>query len=83
MKTLTQNSPYCTEITFPCTESELSKKLGELGINPEHLAPMAMVLEIEPYELSVLIDCDISLDAPNYLGKRLDGMDAFEYKQTR
>lgn len=81
IKATIQNSPYCTEITFPCTESELSKKLGELGINPEHLAPMAMVLEIEPYELSVLIDCDISLDALNYLGKRLDGMDAFEYKQ--
>ncbi len=76
-----QNSPYCTEITFPCTETDLSKKLGELGMNPEHLAPMATVLEIEPSELSVLVDCEVSLDALNYLGKRLDGLDKLEMKQ--
>lgn len=69
------------EITFPCTETELSKKLGELGMNPEHLAPIATVIEIEPSELSVLTDCDVSLDALNYLGKRLDGMDKLERKQ--
>lgn len=69
------------EITFPCTETELSKKLGELGMNPEHLAPIATVIEIEPSELSVLEDCDISLDALNYLGKRLDGLDKLEMKQ--
>ena len=69
------------EITFPCTETELSKKLGELGMNPEHLAPIATVIEIEPSELSVLTDCDVSLDALNYLGKRLDGMDKLEMKQ--
>ena len=81
IKATIQNSPYCTEIRFPCSEAELSKKLGELGMNPEHLAPMAMVLEIEPSELSVLTDCDVSLDALNYLGKRLDGMDKLESKQ--
>ena len=81
IKATIQNSPYCTEIRFPCSETELSKKLGEIGMNPEHLAPMAMVLEIEPSELSVLTDCDVSLDALNYLGKRLDGMDKLERKQ--
>ena len=81
IKATIQNSPYCTEVRFPCSETELSKKLGELGMNTEHLAPMATVLEIEPYELSVLDDCDVSLDALNYLGKRLDGMDKSEYKQ--
>ena len=81
IKATIQNSPYCTEMRFPCSEAELSKKLGELGMNPEHLAPMAMVLEIEPSELSVLTDCDVSLDALNYLGKRLDGMDKLESKQ--
>lgn len=45
IKATIQNSPY-TEIRFPCTETELSKKLVEIGMNPEHLAPMAMVLEI-------------------------------------
>ena len=81
IKATIQNSPYCTEIRFPCTETELSKKLGELGMNPEHLAPVATVLEIEPSELSVLEDCDVSLDALNYLGKRLDGMYKLERKQ--
>ncbi len=81
IKATIQNSPYCTEMVFPCTETELSKKLGELGMNPEHLAPMATVIEIEPSELSVLTDCDVSLDALNYLGKRLDGMDKLERKQ--
>ena len=81
IKATIQNSPYCTEIRFPCSETELSKKLVEIGMNPEHLAPMAMVLEIEPSELSVLTDCDVSLDALNYLGKRLDGMDKLERKQ--
>ena len=46
IKATIQNSPYCTEMVFPCTETELSKKLGELGMNPEHLAPMATVIEI-------------------------------------
>ena len=50
-------------------------------MNTEHLAPMATVLEIEPAELSMLEDCDVSIDALNYLGKRLDGMDSSEYKQ--
>ncbi len=81
IKATIQNFPYCTEMVFPCTETELSKKLGELGMNPEHLAPMATVIGIEPSELSVLEDCDINLDALNYLGKRLDGMDESEYKQ--
>ncbi len=81
IKATIQNNPYCTEITFPCTETELSKKLSELGMNPKHLAPTATVIEIEPSELSVLVDCDVSLDALNYLGKRLDGMDESEHKQ--
>lgn len=81
IKATIQNSPYCTEIRFPCSETELSKKLGEIKMNPENLVPMAKVIEIEPAELSMLTDCDVSLDALNYLGKRLDGMDKLERKQ--
>ncbi len=81
IKATIQNSPYCTEIVFPCTETELSKKLVEIGMNPEHLAPMATVIVIEPSELSALEDCDVSLDALNYLGKRLDGLSGLERKQ--
>ncbi len=81
IKATIQNNPYCTEIRFPCSETELSKKLGELRMFTEHLAPMATVLEIEPEELSVLTDCDVSLDALNYLGKRMDGMSKGERDQ--
>ena len=81
IKATIQSSPYCTEITFPCTETELSKKLVEIGMNPEHLTPMATVIEIAPTELSMLTDCDVNLDALNYLGKKLDGLDGREFKQ--
>ena len=81
IKATIQNSPYCTEIRFPCSETELSKKLGELRMFTEHLAPMATVLEIEPEELSMLTDCDVSLDALNFLGKRMDGMSKGERNQ--
>lgn len=81
IKATIQNSPYCTEICFYCSEAELSKKLGEIGMNPEHLAPMATVIEIEPAELSMFEDCDVSLDALNFLGKRMDGMDKEERDQ--
>ena len=81
IKATIQNSPYCAEIKFPCSETELSKKLGELGMNPEHLAPMATVIGIEPSELSALEDCEVSLDALNYLGKRMDGMCKVERRQ--
>ncbi|MCM1167335.1 MAG: hypothetical protein NC299_16905 [Lachnospiraceae bacterium] len=81
IKATIQNSPYATEMTFPCTETQLSKWLDELRMNPEHLCPAATVTQIEPSELSVLEDCEVSLDALNYLAKRLDGMDELECKQ--
>ena len=81
IKATIQNSPYCTEIRFPCSETELSKKLGEIRMNPEHLAPMATVIEIKPVELSMLTDYDVSLDALNFLGKRMDGMGKAERDQ--
>lgn len=81
VKATIQNSSYCTVIRFPCSKTELSKKLGELGMNLEHLASMATIIRIEPAELSLLTDCDVSLDALNYLGKKLDGLDGCEFKQ--
>ena len=47
IKATIQNNLYCTEIRFPCSETELSKKLGELGMNTEHMAPVGTVIEIE------------------------------------
>ncbi|MCM1167272.1 MAG: hypothetical protein NC401_14790 [Ruminococcus sp.] len=81
IKAMIQSSPYITEMTFPCTENQLSAWLDELQMNPEHLCPAATVTQIEPSELSVLEDCEVSLDALNYLAKRLDGMDELECKQ--
>ena len=57
-------------IVFPCSETELSNKIGELGMDKEHLLPMSTVLEIEPAELSMLVDYEVSLYALNYLGKK-------------
>lgn len=81
IKATIQRSPYVTEMTFPCSETQLSKWLDELRMNPEHLCPAAMVVQIEPMELSVLEECEVSLDALNYLAKRMDGMDARELNQ--
>ena len=81
IKATIQNNAYCTEIRFPCSETELSKKLGEIGMNTEHLAPVRTVIEIEPKELSMLKDCEVFLDALNFLGKRMDGMDKSELNQ--
>ena len=54
IKATIQRSPYVTEMTFPCSETQLSKWLDELRMNPEHLCPAAMIVQIEPMELSVL-----------------------------
>lgn len=42
-KSNNSEKPVCTEIRFLCTKTELSKKLGELGINTEHLVPIGTV----------------------------------------
>ncbi len=73
IKATIQRTPYCTEMSFPCKESQLSKWLDELRMNPEHLCPAATITQIEPAELSILEDCEVSLDALNYLAKRMDG----------
>lgn len=39
------------------------------------------MIEIEPAELSVPTDCEVSLDALNYLGKQMYGMDRLEQEQ--
>ena len=61
IKATIQRSPYCTEMTFPCTETQLSTWLDELRMNPEHLCPAATITQIEPAELSILEDREVSL----------------------
>ena len=43
IKATIQRSPYVTEMAFPCKESQLSKWLDELRMDPEHLCPAATV----------------------------------------
>ena len=81
IKATIEEMSYSAEINFPCTETQLSKYLDELKMNPEHLCPTAKIAQIEPSELSMLVDSEISLDALNYLGKRMDGMDKRELNQ--
>lgn len=81
IKAAIQKTPYVTEMTFPCTETQLSNRLEELRMNPEHLCPTATVSQIEPSELSMIEDCEVSLDALNYLAKRMDGMNSAEMTQ--
>jgi hypothetical protein len=50
-------------------------------MNPEHLCPAATVTQIEPTELSVLEECEVNIDALNYLAKRMNGMDNGELNQ--
>ena len=81
IKATIQNSSYCTEMTFPYTETELLKMLRELGIEKEHLVPMGTEIDIKPVELSILTDCEVNLDALNYVRKRVDGMSKAERNQ--
>jgi len=81
IKATIQMSPYAKEMTFPCTETQLSTWLDELRMNPEHLCPAATITQIEPAELSMLEDCEVSLDALNYLAKRMDSMNIEEQNQ--
>ena len=78
IKATIEKMPYTTEIDFPCTETQLSKCLDVLQMNPEHLCPAATITQIEPSELSMLVDSEVSLDALDYLGKHMDGMDKRE-----
>ena len=57
IKATIQNNTYCIEISFPCLETELPKKLVEFGINIEYLVSVGTVIEIEPMELFMLNDC--------------------------
>ncbi len=54
IKATIQRTPYCMEMTFPCTETQLSTWLDELRMNPEHLCPAATITQIEPAELLML-----------------------------
>lgn len=81
IKATIKNMGRQTQMSFPCSEAELSEKLEEIGLNGEALFPVGTIGAIEPAELSVLVDSDVSLDALNFLGRRLDGMDSSERKQ--
>lgn len=43
IKATVRDGPHHTTIRFPCSETELSKRLGDLGMNTENLAPVGTV----------------------------------------
>ncbi len=81
IKAKISNDSHSTEMTFPCKEKQLAEKLGQIGIGGEQLFPTGTIEHIEPTELSVLENRTVSLDALNFLAKRLDGMDSKEQNQ--
>ncbi len=81
IKAKISNDSHSTEMTFPCNEKQLTEKLGQIGISGEQLFPTGTIEHIEPTELSVLKNRTVSLDALNFLAKRLDGMDSKEQNQ--
>lgn len=42
-----QNGSRRTKIRFPCSEKVLSEKLGEIGVNPEHVSPVGTIIAIK------------------------------------
>ncbi len=81
IKAKISNDSHSTEMTFPCREKQLAEKLSQIGICGEQLSPTGTVTRIEPTELSFLDNRTVSLDALNFLAKRLDGMDSKEQNQ--
>ncbi len=81
IKAKISNDSHSTEMTFPCREKQLAEKLGQIGISGEQLFPTGTIEHIEPAELSVLENQTVSLDALNFLAKRLDGMESKEQNQ--
>ena len=81
IKATIQNSPYGARCSgfIPSSPSFFDSSVSEHGkrISVQY----AMVIGIEPSELSALEDCEVSLDALNYLGKRMDGMCKAERRQ--
>lgn len=76
------NDGESTHVSFPCRETELSKKLEEIGAYGGQNAPHFYIEDVtEPMELADLKGRNINLDELNYFAKRLDGFVTKEKRQ--
>lgn len=76
------NDGESTHVSFPCGETELSKKLEKIGAYGGQNAPRFYIEDVtEPMELADLKGRNINLDELNYFAKRLDGFVTKEKRQ--
>ena len=61
-----------TDISFPCSEAHLSKKIKELTGSEDYPANMFVKEFVEPTQFNSLKDTFLNLDELNYLAKRMD-----------
>lgn len=76
-----QNNHNYADLTFPCSDGEMQKKLEKLDRRDETNYILYLEKVTEPEELSVLQDRFVDLDELNYLAKRMDSFDRNERKQ--
>ena len=78
-----RNAGHEIDVRFPISESELFAKLGEIhAVENRNAAQSAYVTEVYwPEEFSALKNWYVNLDELNYLARRMESFDTFEYDQ--
>lgn len=76
-----QNNHNYADLTFPCSDVEMQRKLEKLDRRDETNCTLYLEKVAEPEELSVLQDRFVDLDELNYLAKRMDSFDRQEKRQ--
>ena len=78
-----RNAGHEIDVRFPISESELFAKLGEIhAVEGRDAAQSAYVTEVYwPEEFSALKNWYVNLDELNYLARRMESFDTFEYDQ--
>lgn len=78
MKIIAKYNDKETDISFPCSEAHLSKKIKELTGSEDYPANMFVKEFVEPTQFNSLKDTFQNLDELNYLAKRMDSFSAQE-----
>ena len=78
MKIIAKYNDNETDISFPCSEAHLSKKIKELTGSADYPANMFIKVFEEPSQFNALKDMFLNLDELNYLAKRMDSFNGQE-----
>lgn len=78
MKIIAKYNDKETDISFPCSEAHLSKKIKELTGSEDYPANMFVKEFVEPTQFNSLKDTFLNLDELNYLAKRMDSFNGQE-----